>query len=157
MVRGEEHKGRSKSNARFVITYPDCYVVEACTTYSLLLGRPWIHENHVILSTLCQCFKYIDSSLTVRMQFANRKPFQGVGVYCSNTTLYKEGERLPITPPKRPEEDAIDESQRGMLQIIERQIKFINEMGPLPLQQKTSPEEKGPGKAHPHRKRNLGK
>ncbi|KAJ8615759.1 hypothetical protein MRB53_035131 [Persea americana] len=35
-----------------LIAFPDCNVVEAQTTYGLLLGRPWTHENHVIPSTL---------------------------------------------------------------------------------------------------------
>ncbi|XXG83185.1 hypothetical protein AAC387_Pa10g0994 [Persea americana] len=74
-----------------MIAHPDCYVVEACTSYNLLLGRPWIHENQVIPFTLHQRFKYVDSNLTVRRQFADRKPFQRVGVYCSDTALYEEG------------------------------------------------------------------
>lgn len=46
--------------------HPICYVVEARTTYSLQLGRPLIHENHMVPSMLHQCFKYVDSNLTVR-------------------------------------------------------------------------------------------
>ncbi|XP_071939172.1 uncharacterized protein [Coffea arabica] len=32
------------------------YVIDAKTTYNVLLGRPWIHENGVVPSTLHQCF-----------------------------------------------------------------------------------------------------
>jgi hypothetical protein len=34
------------------------YVIEADTSYRALLGRPWIHKNYVIASTLHQCLKY---------------------------------------------------------------------------------------------------
>ena len=36
-----------------------CYVINAETSYNLLLGRPWIHANWIIPSTLHQCFKYM--------------------------------------------------------------------------------------------------
>ena len=29
-----------------------CYVIDADTSYNLLLGRPWIHRNSIIPSTL---------------------------------------------------------------------------------------------------------
>jgi len=34
------------------------HVIDAKTTYNLLFGRSWIHENNIIFSTLHQCFKY---------------------------------------------------------------------------------------------------
>ncbi|KAM1139686.1 hypothetical protein PS2_039559 [Malus domestica] len=34
------------------------HVIDVRTSYSLLLGRPWIHENKVMPSTLHQCLKY---------------------------------------------------------------------------------------------------
>jgi len=36
-----------------------CYVINTETSYNLLLGRPWIHANWIIPSTLHQCFKYM--------------------------------------------------------------------------------------------------
>ena len=35
------------------------YVINADTSYGALLGRPWLHQNHVVPSTLHQCVKYI--------------------------------------------------------------------------------------------------
>ena len=37
-----------------------CYVIDADTSYNLLLGRPWIHRNSIVPSTLHQVMKYID-------------------------------------------------------------------------------------------------
>ena len=34
------------------------YVIDSRTTYLLLLGCPWIHENEVVTSTLYKCFKF---------------------------------------------------------------------------------------------------
>ena len=36
-----------------------CYVIDADTSYNLLLGRPWINRNAIILSTLHQVMKYV--------------------------------------------------------------------------------------------------
>ncbi|KAJ8644366.1 hypothetical protein MRB53_006114 [Persea americana] len=106
--------------------HPVCYVVEACTTYSLLLGRPWIHEKHVVPSTLHQCFKYTDSNLTVRRQFVDKKPIQGARVYCSDAALYEEEEQRLDTPLKQQETGVANGSRRDILQIIEKQFELIN-------------------------------
>jgi hypothetical protein len=37
---------------------PLCYIIEAKTSYDLLLEKTWLHENGVVPSTLHQCFKY---------------------------------------------------------------------------------------------------
>ncbi|KAL0462153.1 UNVERIFIED_CONTAM: hypothetical protein Slati_0102900 [Sesamum latifolium] len=34
------------------------HVIDAKTSYNMLLGRPWLHENAVVPSTWHQCFKY---------------------------------------------------------------------------------------------------
>lgn len=49
------------------------HVNDAKTTYNLLLGRPWMHKNGVVASTLHQYFKfYRDVEKKVD---ANDKPF----------------------------------------------------------------------------------
>jgi len=37
-----------------------CHIIDADTSYNLLLGRPWIHRNSTVLSTLHQVMKYAD-------------------------------------------------------------------------------------------------
>jgi len=37
-----------------------CYVIDADTSYNLLLGRPWIHRYSIVPSTLHQVMKYDD-------------------------------------------------------------------------------------------------
>jgi len=69
------------------VTY---YVIDVDTSYNLLLGRPWIHANWIIPSTLYQYFKYIEDNVTVRTVFAEKQPFKGVINYFTNALLYQE-------------------------------------------------------------------
>ena len=56
-----------ESNALF-------HVIDAKTTYNMLLGRSWIHQNGVVSSTLHQCFKYCRNG-KVKTVVADAKPF----------------------------------------------------------------------------------
>jgi hypothetical protein len=49
-------------------------VINAKTTYNMLLGRPWIHENDIIFSTLYEYFKYCKNR-QVRKIVINTNPF----------------------------------------------------------------------------------
>jgi hypothetical protein len=40
------------------------HVIDAKTTYNMLLGQPWIHEIGIISSTLHQCFNYCQDGAT---------------------------------------------------------------------------------------------
>lgn len=35
------------------------YIIDADTSYKALIGRPWLHENNAVPSTLHQCLKYV--------------------------------------------------------------------------------------------------
>ena len=52
------------------------YVFDADTSYNLLLGRPWIHHNPFIPSTLHQVMKYVGEDGKVRTLIAERHPFK---------------------------------------------------------------------------------
>ena len=54
-----------------------CYIIDADTSYNLLLGWPWIHHNAIILSTLHQVMKYIDEEGKVIMMIVERRYVQG--------------------------------------------------------------------------------
>ncbi|KAL0411047.1 UNVERIFIED_CONTAM: hypothetical protein Slati_3694400 [Sesamum latifolium] len=49
------------------------HVIDAKTSYNMLLGRPWLHENFVIPSTWYQCFKYCRNG-TIRKVLGYSKP-----------------------------------------------------------------------------------
>ena len=59
------------------------YVIDAPTSYNLLLGRPWLHSYGIVPSTLHQCFKYIENGQ------ANSDPFKGEEVNYSDAKFYK--------------------------------------------------------------------
>jgi len=75
-----------------------CYVIDADTSYNLLLGRPWIHANWIIPSTLHQCFKYMDNNATVWIVFAENQPFKGVENYFTDALLYQEANKVAKEP-----------------------------------------------------------
>src|SRR3954466_6863189 len=66
------------------------YVIDADTSYNLLLGRPWIHRNHIVSSTLHQVMKYVDDQGQVRTLVAEQRPFKGVENYFTDALLYQE-------------------------------------------------------------------
>jgi len=79
-----------------------CYVIDANTSYNLLLGRPWIHRNSIVPSTLNQVMKYIDESGKVRTLIAERHPFKGIEYYFTDSLLYQD--YLKINEDLQPEE-----------------------------------------------------
>ena len=66
---------------------PLFHVIDSKTSYNLLLGRPWIHGNGVVPSTLHQCFKNCDGK-QVKVVIADLQPFTAAESHllCSSTT-----------------------------------------------------------------------
>ena len=65
------------------------YVVETNTSFKALLGRPWIHQNWVIPSTLHQCVKYARNGEQHRV-FADLEPFKPNECHLADAHLYFE-------------------------------------------------------------------
>ncbi|XP_012838511.1 PREDICTED: uncharacterized protein LOC105959033 [Erythranthe guttata] len=65
------------------------HVIDARTSYHLLLGRPWLHENGIVPSTLHQCFKYLRNGEMMKVD-ANAKPFTEAGSHFADAKLYLE-------------------------------------------------------------------
>ena len=42
-------------------------IIDASTTYNAILGRPWLHDNEVVPSTLHQCMKYVKNGIQIRI------------------------------------------------------------------------------------------
>ncbi|KAL7102131.1 hypothetical protein ACP275_08G100100 [Erythranthe tilingii] len=63
------------------------HVIDARTSYHLLLGRPWLHENGVVPSTLHQCFKYLRNGELMKVD-ANAKPFTEAESHIADAKLY---------------------------------------------------------------------
>src|SRR3954469_3124072 len=54
------------------------YTIDVDTSCNLLLGRSWIHENHIVPSMLYQVIKYVDAQGQVRTLVAEQHPFKRV-------------------------------------------------------------------------------
>ena len=77
------------------------YVIDSWTTYTLLLGCPWIHGNRVVTSTLHQCFKfYQDGVKKVEVDsnpFSEAKSHFAYAKFCPKNDIILEA--LPVETP----------------------------------------------------------
>ncbi|KAL0420211.1 UNVERIFIED_CONTAM: hypothetical protein Slati_3044000 [Sesamum latifolium] len=76
------------------------HVIDARTSYNLLQGRPWLHENGVVPSTLYQCFKYIKNGEIVKVN-ADMKPFTEAESYFADAKLYLDPDNMQEVLPSR--------------------------------------------------------
>ncbi|KAK9669832.1 hypothetical protein RND81_13G157500 [Saponaria officinalis] len=65
-------------------------VIDAKTSYKLLLGRPWLHENGVVASTLHQCLKFYRNG--EKKVNGDVKPFTEAETYFADAKFYHENE-----------------------------------------------------------------
>nr|XP_027083559.1 uncharacterized protein LOC113705849 [Coffea arabica] len=84
LIRLELLIGELSSSALF-------HVIEAKTSYNMLLGRPWIHENEIIPSILHQCFKYCRDGI-VKKVVADDKPFTEAETHFADAKFYLQKE-----------------------------------------------------------------
>nr|XP_027086548.1 uncharacterized protein LOC113708287 [Coffea arabica] len=84
LIRLELLIGELSSSALF-------HIIEAKTSYNMLLGRPWIHENEIISSTLHQCFKYCRDGI-VKKVVADNKPFTEAEAHFAGAKFYLQKE-----------------------------------------------------------------
>ncbi|KAM1291749.1 hypothetical protein ACFX13_019139 [Malus domestica] len=88
MVRVEMTIGELKSSIIF-------HVIDARTSYGLLLGRPWIHANGVVPSTLHQCLKFYREG--VKVIYGDTKPFTKAESHFADAKFYMDEDMVPET------------------------------------------------------------
>ncbi|KAL0361042.1 UNVERIFIED_CONTAM: hypothetical protein Sradi_3788700 [Sesamum radiatum] len=76
------------------------HIIDARTSNNLLLGRPWLHENGVVPSTLHQCFKYIKNGEIIKVD-ADMKPFTEAESYFADAKLYLDPDNMQEVLPSR--------------------------------------------------------
>uniref|UniRef100_A0A2N9F042 Integrase catalytic domain-containing protein n=1 Tax=Fagus sylvatica TaxID=28930 RepID=A0A2N9F042_FAGSY len=89
------HKGRSTGHPRLQSrksegnwkTRPLFHMIDSKTSYNLLLGRPWLHENGIVPFTLHQCFKYFDGK-QVKKVIADLQPFTEAESHFADAKFY---------------------------------------------------------------------
>ncbi|KAA0026262.1 ty3-gypsy retrotransposon protein [Cucumis melo var. makuwa] len=73
------------------------HVINSRTTYKLLLGRPWIHGNGVVTSTLHQCFKFYQNG--VKKVEADSNPFSEAESHFADAKFYLKNDNSPEAVP----------------------------------------------------------
>ncbi|XP_070039165.1 uncharacterized protein [Nicotiana tomentosiformis] len=63
------------------------HVIDAKTSYNVLLRRPWIHENKVVPSTYHQCLKYYEGEVKKKI-VVDDEPFTEAESHCVNAKFY---------------------------------------------------------------------
>ncbi|ONK57059.1 uncharacterized protein A4U43_C10F16190 [Asparagus officinalis] len=99
---GTRPRGKIRLKCRIgdMKTKVTCYVIDAEPSYNILLGRPWIHGNRIVPSTLHQCLKYVDDYERVRTVVADKQPFKGVENYFTDSLLYQDPNAPPAEEPE---------------------------------------------------------
>ncbi|KAM1201783.1 hypothetical protein ACFX2J_017829 [Malus domestica] len=91
MIRVEMTIGELKSSTIF-------HVIDARTSYGLLLGRPWIHANGVVPSTLHQCLKFYQEG--VKVIYGDTKPFTEAESHFADAKFYMDEDMVLEALPK---------------------------------------------------------
>ncbi|MQL71793.1 hypothetical protein Taro_004107 [Colocasia esculenta] len=101
------------------------YIIDADTTYRILLGRPWLHENWVIPSTLHQCIKYAREGKQHTV-FADQAPFREDECNLTDALLYLGGPALQLPPRSKGKGKQIkcsdEDSETGELFVINKNL-----------------------------------
>ncbi|CAH9078027.1 unnamed protein product [Cuscuta europaea] len=117
-----------------------CHVIDAKTSYNLVLGRPWIHENGVIPSTLHQCFMYEENGV-VKKVLADETPFTEAESYFADAKLYfkakvskdedarKDDVYHPLTGPKL-KEKLVEGAERLTFPLAQIEISKPSQKAP---------------------------
>ncbi|KAL0444767.1 UNVERIFIED_CONTAM: hypothetical protein Slati_2199400 [Sesamum latifolium] len=110
MIQGFNQGGqRAVGIIRLQLTMEDMvstalfHVIDAKTSYNMLLGRPWLHENAVVPSTWHQCFKYCRNGI-VKKVLDDSKPFTEAESHFADAKYYIEGAKKEkeVLPSEEP-------------------------------------------------------
>ncbi|KAL0291158.1 UNVERIFIED_CONTAM: hypothetical protein Scaly_2647600 [Sesamum calycinum] len=110
MIQGFNQGGqRVVSIVRMQLTMEDMvssalfHIIDAKTSYNMLLGRPWLHENAVVPSTWHQCFKYCRNGI-VKKVLGDNKPFTETESHFADAKCYIEDAKKgkEVFPPEEP-------------------------------------------------------
>ncbi|KAK4403238.1 hypothetical protein Sango_1064500 [Sesamum angolense] len=87
------------------------HIIDPKTSYNMLLGRPWLHENIVVPSTWHQYFKYCRDGI-VKKVLGDNKPFTEAKSHFADAKYYIEDTKngKQVLPPEEPKTRKSDSS-----------------------------------------------
>ena len=88
------------------------HVIDSKTSYNLLLGRPWIHGNGVVPSTLHQCFKYCDGK-QIKVVTADLQPFTATESHFADAKFYLDNNTTSDVPQEEFAEKKKEKRKEG--------------------------------------------
>ena len=83
-------KIKLRCQIRDLMSAVTCYIIDADTSYDLLLGRLWIHKNHVVPSMLHQVMNYVDAQGQMHTLVVEQHPFRGLKTHFTDSLLYQD-------------------------------------------------------------------
>ena len=97
-----------------------CYVIDADTSYNLLLERSWIYANWIVPFTLHQCFKYVGVDAVIWTVFVEMQPFKGMENYFIDSLLYQESNKLvkELLPNDNDKDNEGTHNRKKMRQLL---------------------------------------
>ncbi|KAL0411688.1 UNVERIFIED_CONTAM: hypothetical protein Slati_3758500 [Sesamum latifolium] len=122
------------------------HVIDAKTSYNMLLSRPWLHENAVVPSTWHQCFKYCRNGI-VKKVLGDSKPFTEAESHFAEAKYYIEGakkekEVLPSEEPKSHSNQSTRKNDSSTIKV-ELSKDLILPLTQISLKQPSKPPLKG--------------
>ncbi|KAM2437659.1 hypothetical protein ACFX1W_014742 [Malus domestica] len=87
------------------------HVIDARTSYGLLLGRPWIYANGVVPSTLHQCLKFYQER--VKVIYGDTKSFIAAESHFADAKFYMDEDMEWQAMPKKQEGEAMPSSNKN--------------------------------------------
>ncbi|KAM1400495.1 hypothetical protein ACFX2F_027765 [Malus domestica] len=99
LIQGFNQGGqRVMGMIRVEMTIGELLRLDTRTSYSLLLGRPWIHANGVVPSTLHQCLKFYQER--VKVIYGYTKQFTETKSHFADAKFYMDVDIVPEALPK---------------------------------------------------------
>ncbi|KAL0339390.1 UNVERIFIED_CONTAM: hypothetical protein Sangu_1461100 [Sesamum angustifolium] len=99
------------------------HVIDTKTSYNILLGRPWLHENVVVSSTWHQYFKNYRNG-TVKKVLGDNKPFIEAESHFVDAKYYIEDAKKgkEVSPPEEPKSCNNQNTRENDLSTLEVEL-----------------------------------
>ncbi|TVU40415.1 hypothetical protein EJB05_13879, partial [Eragrostis curvula] len=109
-----------------LMTYVSFHVIDAATSYNALLGRPWLHDNKIVPSTLHQCIKYKNPLGDMVWIFADKKPFTVAETFYADPKFYIEPvDKVSKPKPRLSVEQDLPKHDDGEVSSRKRVYQYI--------------------------------
>ncbi|XP_070050052.1 uncharacterized protein [Nicotiana tomentosiformis] len=111
------------------------HVIDAKTSYNILIRRPWIHENKVVPSMYHQCLKYYEGEVEKKI-IADDEPFTEAESHFADAKFYLKNRIVKELKADDVMNEKDDESTAKRVEVVADKIKVVAEKGlTLPVKQ----------------------